>query len=140
MNERYEHAGRPFNKPIIRDILTNKLPPPLEWLSIEDLNESILQYHLRNGGKPPRILNSYGPTREVLVELCEAGRIEKGKFGRRITFRTPPSGSPVERLIQMLKHERNRIKAEIQPLENRLAAIDVLLTELTSHGSPDNES
>lgn len=132
MNERYEHEGRLFNKPVIRDILTNKQPPPQKWLSIEDLNERTMQYHLRNGGEPPRILDSYGPTREVLLELYDAGRVERIKSGNRVTFRTPPVGSPVERLIQILKQERERVLAEIRPLEERKAELDALLIELTS--------
>ena len=75
MDEHYEHEGRPLNKSIIRDILTNKQPPPKEWLSIDNLTEKTIQYHLDNGGEPPNIIKSYLPTREILLELYDAGRV-----------------------------------------------------------------
>ena len=66
MSEQYEHAGRPLNKSIIRDILNNKQSPPQEWLSIDDLTEKTIQYHLDNGGEPPNIISPYLPIREIL--------------------------------------------------------------------------
>ena len=66
MDEHYEHEGHPLNKSIIRNILTNKQPPPKEWLSIDDLTEKTIQYHLDNGGEPPNIISPYLPIREIL--------------------------------------------------------------------------
>ena len=140
MSEQYEHAGRPLNKSIIRDILNNKQPPPEEWLSIEDLTERIIQYHQDNGGEPPRIISPYLPTREILLELYDAGKVERIKSGKIVSFRSLPERSSVDRLIEIIKQEREYIMAEMLPLEKRKSKLDALLTELTIDKSHNRES
>lgn len=135
MNEHYEHVGRPLNKSIIRDILNNKQPPPEEWLSIEDLTEKTIQYHLDNGGEPPNIISAYLPTREILMDLYDAGKVERIKSGKTVMFRSLPEMSTGERLVEIIKQEREEIMAKILPLEKRKARLDALLIELTSDRS-----
>ncbi len=89
MNEKYEYEGLPLDAPIIRDIFTNKQPPPQELLSITDLEEKVKQFHLRHGGELPQIVNFYAAVRTVLEELKEAGRVEKVKESNgRVFFRS----------------------------------------------------
>ena len=140
MSDQYEHEGRPLNKTIIRDILTNKQPPPQEWLSIDDLTEITRQYHEDNGGEPPSIINPYLPTREILLELYDAGKVEREKSGKIVYFRSLPEKSAVERLVDIIKQEREHILAEMQPLEKRKARLDALLIELTTDRSDNHES
>ena len=140
MNKHYEHEGRPLNKSIIRDILTNKQPPPPEWLSIDDLTEKTIQYHQDNGGEPPNIISPYLPTREILLELYEAGKVERIKSGKIVCFRSLPERSPNERLVEIIKQEREHIMAQILPLEKRKARLDALLIELTSDRSDNHET
>ena len=136
MNEQYQHEGRPLNKSIIRYILNNKQPPPEERLTIEDLTEKTIQYHLDNGGEPPNIINVYLPTREILLELYEVGKVERIKAGKTVLFRALPEVSTDERLVEIIKQERKEIMAMILPLEKRKARLDALLAELTSDQPP----
>ena len=131
MNERYEHEGVPLNEPIIRDILTNKQPPPQEFLSIKDLEERVTRYHLRHGGNEPIILNRYAAVRSVLEELREAGRVEKiVDSSRRVSFRsTNDNRDPIDRLVDVIRQERERIETDIASLENRKIQLDTILSE-----------
>ena len=135
MSEKYEHEGRPLNKSIIRDILNNKQPPPQEWLSIDALTENTIRYHEDNGGEPPSIINPYLPTREILLELYEVGKVERIKSGKIVCFRSLPESSPGDRLVEIIKQERDHIMAEIRPLEKRKAQLDAILIELTANRS-----
>ena len=132
MKDRYKHEGRPLNKSIIRDILYDNQPPPLEWLSIEDLTEMTIQYHLDNGGEPPNIISPYLPTREILLELCEEGKAERIKSGKTVCFRSLSESAQDDRLVELIKQEREHLVAQIRPLEKRKARLDALLIELAS--------
>ena len=140
MSEQYEHAGRPLNKSIIRDILNNKQPPSEEWLSIEELTERTIQYHLDNGGEPPSVISPYLPTREILLELYGAGKVERMKSGKIVSFRSLPERSSLDRLTEIIKQERAHVLAEMLPLEERKAKLDALLNELTEDNSHKRES
>ncbi len=140
MSEQYEHAGRPLNKSIIRDILNNKQSPPQEWLSIDELTEKTIQYHLDNGGESPNIISPYLPTREILLELYDAGKVERIKKGKAVCFRALPELSTDERLVEIIKQEREEIMAKIRPLEKRRARLDALLIELTADRSHTRET
>ena len=140
MSEQYEHAGRPLNKSIIRDILNNKQPPSEEWLSIEDLTERTIQYHQDNGGEPPSIISPYLPTREILLELYNAGKVERIKSGKIVSFRSLPERSSLDRLAEIIKQERDHVLAEMLPLVERKTKLDALLTELTADNSHNRES
>ncbi len=97
MNERYEYEGLPLDKPIIRDIFTNKQPPPQELLSISDLEERVRRFHLRHGGESPKIVNCYAAVRAVLEELRKAGRVEKVRESNgRVFFRSPNNSDLID--------------------------------------------
>ena len=131
MSNGYEHEGRLFNKPVIRDILTNLQPPPQVWTSIEDLVEMTLQYHLRHGGDKPRMLSSYGPTREVLVDLYDVGQLERKRYGNRVKFRSPPqSEMQDDELTVMFRLELERVVAEIEPLLALKAELEAVIEEI----------
>ena len=140
MSEEYKHKGRPLNKSIIRDILNNKQPPPQEWLTIDDLTERIVQYHLDNGGEPPSIINPYLPTREILLELYGAGKIERVKSGKIVSFRSLPERSSHDRLVEIIKQELDYVMAEMLPFEQRKARLEALLIELTADESHNRDS
>ena len=140
MSEQYEYAGRPLNKSIIRDILNNRLPPPEEWLSIDDLTERIVKYHQDNGGEPPKIISPYLPTREILLELYDAGKVERIKSGKIVSFRSLPERSSQDRLVEIIKQELEQVMAEILPLEQRKARLEALLIELAADDSHTRES
>lgn len=130
MNEIYEHEGIPLDKPIIRDILTNKQPPPQKLLSIGDIEERTTRYHLRHGGESPNIGNPYSATRNILEELRDAGRVEKIVESGRVFFRSfNESRDPIDRLVAVIRQERERIEADIASLENRKAQLDTILSE-----------
>ena len=100
MNERYEYEGLPLDKPIIRDIFTNKQPPPQELLSISDLEERVRRFHLRHGGESPKIVNCYAAVRAVLEELRKAGRVEKVRESNgRVFFRSPNNSDLIDGVI-----------------------------------------
>ena len=52
MLENYEHAGKPLNTPILRDIL-NALEPWQESLPVSVFLGIITEYHLRKGKANP---------------------------------------------------------------------------------------
>ena len=140
MSEQYEYAGCPLNKSIIRDFLNNKQPPPKEWLSIDALTDKVLQYHLDNGGEYPNIISPYLPTREILLELYDAGKVERMKSGKIVYFRSLPERSSHDRLVEIIRQELEHVRAEMLPLEQRQARLEALLIELTADGSDNGES
>lgn len=136
MNDRYEHEGKPLNKPIIRDILTNKQPLPPEQLSTREIGERVSRYHLRRGGASTRI-SSYGTrVRNVLDELTEAGIVERieNESGSRVFYRSlhnnrDPIYDFVVGLVRVIKSEREYIASEIRKLEAREAQLDKAISE-----------
>ena len=109
-------------------------------MSIENLTEKTIQYHLDNGGEPPNIISPYLPTREILLELYDAGKIERVKSGKIVSFRSLPERSSHDRLVEIIKQELDHVMAEILPLEKRKARLEALLIELTADQSHNRES
>ena len=75
-SEKYEHAGKPLNTPIIRDIL-NSLEPSEASLPVSAFLEVITQYHLENGGEPTQLRDFHTNTYDILCEMEADGRAER---------------------------------------------------------------
>ena len=97
MIERYEHEGKPLNTSIIRYILgcsirdVNKLPQTSEWLSVDDILDRIVQYHLQNGGEPHKLKDPHTNIGDTLRELERWGRAERRMEDGKHYYRFIPS-------------------------------------------------
>ena len=76
MFENYEHAGKPLNTPIIRDIL-KALEPWQESMPVSVLLGIITEYHLRRGGKPTQLKHFHTNTYDILREMEAEGKAER---------------------------------------------------------------
>ena len=85
----YEHAGKPLNGPIIRDIL-NTLEPWQESLPVSVVFEVITEYHLRKGGKPTQLKDFHTNTYDILREMEEKGRAERYRDAGRDYWKLLP--------------------------------------------------
>ena len=92
MLENYEHAGKPLNTPIIRDIL-NVLEPWQESLPVSVFFEIITEYHLRKDGKPTQLKDFHTHTYDILCEMEEEGRAERYRDGGRDYWKLLPENS-----------------------------------------------
>ena len=130
MTERYEYVGRELDTPIIRDILTNKLPLPLEWWSTKVFKETVIQYHRQNGGLPPELVNPHSAVYGVLCRLESREILESYKERVNRYFRVPSDApNPVERLLRVISQERERIDEVIETLNQRKELLDTILSE-----------
>ena len=85
----YEHAGKPLNAPIIRDIL-NALEPWQGSLPVSVVFEVITEYHLRKGGKPTQLKDFHTNTYDILREMEDEGRAERYRDAGRDYWKLLP--------------------------------------------------
>ena len=85
----YEHAGKPLNGPIIRDIL-NALEPWQGSLPVSVVFEVITEYHLRKGGKSTQLKDFHTNTYDILREMEDEGRAERYRDGGRDYWKLLP--------------------------------------------------
>ena len=97
MIERYEHAGKSLDMPIIRDILgcsirgVNKLSQTSKWLSVDDILEKIEEYHLQNGGEPHQLKDPHTQVGDTLRELERWDRAKIRTEGRKHYYKFIPA-------------------------------------------------
>ena len=75
MNQAYNHKDSPLNKRIVRELIY-ELYSGKEYVKREVIIEKILQYHLDQGGKAPKIQLPVAVS-NVLREMAHVGRAEK---------------------------------------------------------------
>ena len=90
MNQVYEHQGKPLNIPIIKDIVKNKLQPPMTWLTVKEFISMIEQYHKRHGGLPTYLVDLHTNTYDVLQEQVQEGNFERYKDSKLCYYRSNP--------------------------------------------------
>ena len=141
MNERYEHKGKNLDRPIIRYILRKCLVdrdvhrainPQQNSLSVHEFRENIRQYHQQNGGAPMQLLDPYTPFYGRLRELERQGSAVRHRDSGRDYWKLIPSykdETPVERLVAIIRQERERLDAEIEMLNQRKVQLDAILSE-----------
>ena len=130
MPERYEYEGVSLNTPIIRYILRDRLQLPLEWWSTNDFEEKIKQYHQENGGGPTELINPhaavYGVLRELVRREILESYTEAGERYFRLLSDTPDT---VEKLIRVIRQERERLNEVMETLNQRKNLLDTILSE-----------
>ena len=137
----YEHRGKPLNQPIIRAILRKCLVdrdvhrtinPQKDSLTVHEFKAKIQQYHQHNGGAPIRLQDSYTPFYDGLCKLEEQDSAERYRASGKDYWKLIPSyedETPVERLVTVIRQERERLNAEIETLHQRKAQLDAILGE-----------
>ncbi len=95
----YEHRGEPLNRPIIRAIFRKCLVdrdvhrainPQQVSLTVLEFKENISQYHQRNGGAPPRLLDPRAYCYSSLRELEGQERAERYRESGRDYWKLIP--------------------------------------------------
>ena len=137
----YEHRKEPLNRPIIRAILRKCLVnrdvhrtinPQQVSLTVPEFKENIFQYHQHNGGAPMQLLDTRIPFYDILYELEEQDRAERYRASGKDYWKLIPSyedETPVERLVTVIRQERERLNTEIETLHQRKAQLDAILSE-----------
>ena len=136
----YEHRGKPLNRPIVRAIFRKCLVdrdvhrtinPQQVSLTVLEFKENIFQYHQQNGGAPMQLMDTYTPFYGRLRELVKQGSAVQHKASGRDYWKLIPcyeDGTPVERLVAVIRQERERLDAEIETLHQRKAQLDAILS------------
>ena len=137
----YEHRGEPLNLPIIKAILRKCLVdrevhrainPQQDSLTVHEFKAKICQYHERNEGAPIQLEDSYTPFYDALCKLEEQDGAERYRASGRDYWKLIPSyenGALVERLVTVIRQERERLDAEIDALHQRKAQLDAILSD-----------
>ena len=121
MNQGYNHKDSPLNKRIVRELI-RKLYSGKGYVKRSVIIEEILQYHLDQGGKKPKIQLPVAVS-NVLREMAHVGRAEK-REGSHGFWKIFPSAEPVE--------ERD-ISEGLKALEERIERLEeVVLLVLSS--------
>ena len=136
----YKHRGKPLNLPIIKAILRKCLVdrdvhrtinPQQDSLTVHEFKAKIQQYHQHNGGAPIQLEDAYTPFYDALCKLEEQDRAERYRERGRDYWKLIPcyeDGTPVERLVAVIRQERERLDAEIETLHQRKAQLDAILS------------
>ena len=96
----YEHEGKPLNRSIVRAIFRKCLVdrdvhrainPQQVSLTVLEFKENISQYHQRNGGAPPQLVDRRRYCYSSLRELEAKGRAERDKESKPHYWKLIPS-------------------------------------------------
>ena len=141
MNEQYEYEGDNLNRPIIRAILRKCLVdrdvhrtinPQQGSLTVLKFKKNISQYHQRNGGAPTQLRDPRWYCYSELCELEEQERAERYRESGKDYWKLIPcyeDNTPVERLVTVIRQERERLDTEIETLHQRKAQLDAILSD-----------
>ena len=88
MNSEYQYAGKPLNKPIIRDLIP-KVYPGEGYFTVNEFREMVVKYHRENGGGEWKAVEKDAPIRRVLKELEEQQQWECIKEGKSFSWGLP---------------------------------------------------
>ena len=79
-----------------------------------------------------QLLDTRTPFYEILCELGEQDRAERYRASGKDYWKLIPSyedETPVERLVTVIRQERERLNAEIEMLNQRKDLLDTILSE-----------
>ena len=92
MLDTYQHAGKPLNIPIIRDIL-HMLVPWQEPLPVLVFFDIITEHHLRKGGERAVLEDTHAATYGILCEMEAEGRAERYRDAGKDYWKLLPENS-----------------------------------------------
>lgn len=118
----YPHAGKPLNKPILREILPN-VYPGTGWFTVAEFQDMAENYHRQNGGAAWAVRNKRAAVFGVLTHFEEDGRTERqrnntGEF-RKIRGAHLWQFRPLDRHLEGIREEIAFLKQLIETLTER---------------------
>ncbi len=139
MNPEYKYKKRHLDKEIVRHILENELPITMYGLSVKEVQERIVKYHEKRGGKSAKIKDTYGPVYGVLMELVKSGKFKDRKADKIRYYRSVEIGDTadiynlqdflgvVTEECRILHNHIETLKQQIEMLEKRKSELQVIL-------------